>query len=222
VYGGGPSAITNRRGEFEIVGLDLSNIQTLMVKRPFKELYYTINEYGTKHDLDFNAASARAYSSSYQNSYHPPVNRNANNNGVAYGQEARTAKRAPVIRYAPGTGRVWGEVVNYSGEPIVSGTVVLQGSTAVGAITDLDGKYEFRGAPQGKQKIKFAYIGSLSQIIEVDIHPTQDVYIKVFLDENEVLLETVVVASAKYETRMAEAPVSMSVVRSSSTAQHRH
>lgn len=216
VYGGGPSAITNRRGEFEIVGLDLSNIQTLMVKRPFKELYYTINEYGTKHDLDFNAASARAYSSSYQNSYHPPVNRNANNNGVVYGQEARTAKRAPVIRYAPGTGRVWGEVVNYSGEPIVSGTVVLQGSTAVGAITDLDGKYDFRGAPQGKQKIKFAYIGSLSQIIEVDIHPTQDVYIKVFLDENEVLLETVVVTSNKATMRIAEQTVSMDVVRGSS------
>lgn len=215
VYGGGPSAITNRRGEFEIIGLDLDNIQTLMVKRPFKELYYTINEYGTKHDLDFNAASARAYSSSYPNSYQPPVNRNTTA-PVNYAENVRTAKRAPVIRYAPGTGRVYGEVVNYSGEPIVSGTVVLQGSTTVGAVTDLDGKYEFRGAPQGKQKIKFAYIGCLSQIIEVDIHPTQDVYVKVFLDENEVLLETVVVASAKYETRMAEAPVSMSVVRNSS------
>lgn len=216
VYGGGPSAITNRRGEFELIGLDLDNIQTLMVKRPAKELYYTINEYGTKHDLDFNAASARAYNSSYQNSYRPPANRNTNNNGVNYGEEVRTANRPPVIRYSPGTGRVWGEVANYNGGPILSGTVVLQGSSVVGAITDLDGKYEFRGAPQGKQKVKFAYIGCLSQVVDVDIHPTQDVYIKVFLDENAVFLDNVVVTSSKATYNIAYETVSVEVVRGSS------
>lgn len=83
---------------------------------------------------------------------------------------------------------VSGTVISADGEPLIGVSVIQLGTTS-GAVTDLDGSYNFTLLPSGQQKIRFSYTGFTSQTITVG---TQSV-IDVTLESDSELLDEVVV-----------------------------
>lgn len=80
---------------------------------------------------------------------------------------------------------VKGQVVDELGEPVIGATVVVEGSTSNGVITDIDGNYSI--AVSGKQKLVVSFIGYTSQTIS-DFSQT-----KIVLKEDSQQLDEVVV-----------------------------
>lgn len=205
VLGANESATTDKEGKFEIRGVDLSRVQTLAVRRPNKEIYYNVNEYGTNHDLNFTGG--RSYTSSTRSSYRPSYN--------TVEKCAPKIVKQPEVKYTVGTGKVKGIIVDENGEGLISASIYIdEGNNTgrIGAVTDFDGKFEISNAPQGKHNFKIAYLGYEFQTVSLDVFPTQDVTVKIFMSEKEMLLDVIVVTASKYESKMMSESVSMEVI----------
>lgn len=83
---------------------------------------------------------------------------------------------------------VRGTVTDSSGEPIIGGTVVVDGEEIRGTVTDIDGNYMLNDVP-ANGSLTFSYVGMSPQTIAVD---GRDV-IDVVLQEDAGLLDEVVV-----------------------------
>ena len=85
-----------------------------------------------------------------------------------------------------GTITVKGNVKDNNGEPVISGSVVVKGTT-IGTVTDLDGNYELRAPENGT--LVFSYVGFTTQEILI----AGKTSINVVLNEDAELLKEVVV-----------------------------
>ena len=83
---------------------------------------------------------------------------------------------------------VKGQVVDASNEPLIGVTVLIDGQTAGGTVTDFDGNYTIRVASNAT--LKFSYIGYQDQMIAVGGRSTINVQMK---EDSELLQEVVVV-----------------------------
>jgi len=83
--------------------------------------------------------------------------------------------------------KVAGTVVSQDGEPVVGATIRVLG-TEIGAVTDLDGKFNL-SCPEGKHRLRFSYVGMEAQ--ELDAKSTMRVVLK---DDAANLSEVVVTA----------------------------
>ncbi|MBK5721535.1 TonB-dependent receptor [Dysgonomonas sp. Marseille-P4677] len=81
---------------------------------------------------------------------------------------------------------VKGNVKDNNNEPIISGSVVVKGTTT-GTVTDLDGNFELKAPSNGT--LVFSYVGFTTQEISIDGKTTIDV----ILSEDAELLQEVVV-----------------------------
>ena len=96
-------------------------------------------------------------------------------------------KQAPRYDNELGTdGSVSGVVLDEQGEPMIGCSVTVVG-TSLGTVTDFNGRYSI-ALPRGKNQIKFAYVGYLSQTCSVN-GSTLNVRMK----EDELALQEVVV-----------------------------
>ncbi|MFC4673641.1 SusC/RagA family TonB-linked outer membrane protein [Dysgonomonas termitidis] len=86
-----------------------------------------------------------------------------------------------------GTITVKGNVKDSNGEPIISGSVVVKGTT-VGTVTDLDGNYELKAPENGT--LVFSYVGFTTQEILIAGKTTIDV---VMSEDAELLKEVVII-----------------------------
>ena len=84
---------------------------------------------------------------------------------------------------------VKGVVTDEAKEPLIGVNVTVKGNSAVGTITDMDGKYTL-SVSSGKNTLIFSYIGYVTQEIAVGSQNTIDV---VLLDDAQALEEVVVV-----------------------------
>ena len=92
---------------------------------------------------------------------------------------------------AYGQTRVSGTVKDSKGEPVIGAAVILQGSTSVAAMTDLDGKYTITIPASAKSpKLRANIMGYLEQIVEVGGRTVIDF---VMQEDAEELEEVVVV-----------------------------
>ena len=73
------------------------------------------------------------------------------------------------------------------GEPVIGASVAVKGIATLGAITDLDGKFEISGVPSTAKTLVVSYVGMVTQ--EVAIKPN----VKVSLEEDAEALEEVIV-----------------------------
>jgi len=73
------------------------------------------------------------------------------------------------------------------GEPVIGASVAVKGIATLGAITDLDGKFEISGVPSTAKRLVVSYVGMETK--EVAIRP----YVKVELEEDAEALEEVIV-----------------------------
>lgn len=84
---------------------------------------------------------------------------------------------------------VKGNVTDNTGEPIIGATVMEQGASGNGVITDLDGNFSLK--LKGKSnKIVISFVGMKTQVINVDGKSTVNVKL---IDENTSLNEVVVI-----------------------------
>lgn len=83
--------------------------------------------------------------------------------------------------------RVTGTVTDPSGEPLIGVTVMVDGKASTGVITDMDGHYAIAVGP--KEKIRFSYIGFVTQTIAPQGRQTVDIQMK----EDGAQLEEVVI-----------------------------
>ncbi len=88
------------------------------------------------------------------------------------------------------TQKVTGVVVSAGDEePVVGASVAVKGVATLGAITDLDGKFEISGIPASARTLVVSYVGMATT--EVTIRP----YVKVVLVEDAEVLEDVLVVA---------------------------
>ncbi|EGK00190.1 MULTISPECIES: SusC/RagA family TonB-linked outer membrane protein [Dysgonomonas] len=85
------------------------------------------------------------------------------------------------------TTRISGTVVDSNGEPVISASVVVKGTTT-GTITDLDGKFSIN-VPEGNNVLVFSLIGMKT----METKPVQNM--KVVLQSDENILDEVVVTA---------------------------
>ena len=84
--------------------------------------------------------------------------------------------------------KVTGVVTSASdGEPVIGASVAVKGISTLGAVTDLDGKFEISGVPSTAKTLVISYVGMKTQ--EVAIRSN----VKVALEEDAEALEEVIV-----------------------------
>jgi hypothetical protein len=93
-----------------------------------------------------------------------------------------------------------------SGEPIMFGTVVLEG-TDFGTNTDIDGFFSFSNLEDGSYTIQVSYVGYDTQTLDVEVKGGNIVYRRIMLVEGGVQLDVVQI-SARKEKSKSEVKVS--------------
>jgi len=98
-----------------------------------------------------------------------------------------------------------------SNETLIGVNVSVEGTT-LGAVTDIDGKYEIALEP-GKYKLIFSYVGydniTKDIVLKENQHFTQDVN----MGELQSMLDEVVVTSSKFERKIGEETVSIDIIK---------
>ena len=98
----------------------------------------------------------------------------------------------PVLLHAQGTGRITGVVVDSgSGQPVASATVTVVG-TALGNVTDTEGRYSIGGVPAGTQEVRVQRIGFRPRSASVAVAEGQTLALNFQLLTQMVQLEAVV------------------------------
>lgn len=96
-------------------------------------------------------------------------------------------------------------------EPLFGVTVQLKGTTK-GTATDFDGKYEL-SLPAGEHTLVFSYIGMQTKEVSITLSENKpNITTLVYMEENMVVGETVVVTSGKYAKKIEESTVSVDVI----------
>lgn len=98
-----------------------------------------------------------------------------------------------------------------NGEPLADATIR---STNAGIQSDDRGEYSLN-LVAGTYDIQFSYIGFTQKTIKVTVLQGEMLTLDVSLDENATILQTTTVTAGKYETPLAEATVSLEVVKPS-------
>ncbi|MEO1515124.1 MAG: TonB-dependent receptor [Bacteroidota bacterium] len=87
-----------------------------------------------------------------------------------------------------------------SGEPIIYGTVQLQGTT-MGASTDLNGFFTMPKVPAGKYTLVATYIGYDSVAVDIEVKENTIVYRRLNMSEGGIDLDVVQVSAEKAKAR---------------------
>ncbi|MBP3203006.1 MAG: SusC/RagA family TonB-linked outer membrane protein [Bacteroidales bacterium] len=91
---------------------------------------------------------------------------------------------------ARGGRTVTGQVVDQNNDPLIGAGVVVEGQSAIGAVTDFDGNYSLT-VPEDATQLRFSYIGMADQVVDI----AGRTVINVTLAEDANLLEGVVVTA---------------------------
>jgi len=97
--------------------------------------------------------------------------------------------------FAQGSGSIKGRVVdNETGSPLFGANVVVQ-NTSLGASTDLDGRFNIRSVPAGKQTLRVSYIGYVAVTREVTVGENEALAQDFRLEARALTGQTVVVTA---------------------------
>ena len=94
-------------------------------------------------------------------------------------------------------------------EGLISATV---NAGVNGTYTDIDGTYELVLKP-GEYTLEISYVGYETIVQDIQLQPDQTLVLDFELDESKTLLETATVTGSRYEQRLAEATVSIGVIK---------
>lgn len=98
-------------------------------------------------------------------------------------------------------GTVRGNVLDKnSGEPILFGTVLLEG-TDFGTSTDYEGFFSFGKVPPGNYQLVVSYLGYDSFSLDIVVKNGSNIYERIFLEEGGIDLGVIQVSAAKQNAR---------------------
>ena len=104
-------------------------------------------------------------------------------------------------------------VYKKSGEHIPFINITLQGTT-IGTMTDATGHFFLRNLPEGKFTLAVSGIGFKKSEHEVVLAAGKSIEVNVEMEEDQILLETVVISANRNETNRKEAPSIINVISS--------
>ena len=90
------------------------------------------------------------------------------------------------------TGNLIGSVTDAKKEPLIGATVKVDG-TALGAATDIDGKYIIKDVPVGKQTLTVTFVGHVQQSVPIEVKEGTNLVTEVKLKDDAMMLSDVVV-----------------------------
>lgn len=94
---------------------------------------------------------------------------------------------------------VKGTVTDDTGFTVIGGTVIVEGNSDIGTVTDIDGNYTLNNVPSDAS-LQFSYVGMKSQVVPVNGQTTINVVMR---SDTELLDEVVVIGYGTTSTRMA-------------------
>jgi outer membrane receptor protein involved in Fe transport len=98
-----------------------------------------------------------------------------------------------------------------SNETLIGVNIAVENST-VGAVSDVDGKYELKLAP-GKYNVTYSYVGYDNIVKNITLKVNQVENLDVFMGELQSMLDEVVVTTSKFERKIGEESVSIDVIK---------
>ena len=104
-----------------------------------------------------------------------------------------------------------GTVTNAVTKESLPGVNITLSSTQ-GVTSDLDGNYVISVTP-GKVKLTFSYVGFTPVVENCDVKKGDLITINVAMNEESMVIEGVVVSAGKYEQKLSDVTVSMSVLK---------
>ena len=108
-------------------------------------------------------------------------------------------------------GIIKGQVSNGKNNETLPGVnIILDEKT--GVTTDVNGVYEFKVNP-GKVKLTYKFIGFSEVIKTYDVKPGKEILADIEMFEESMLIEGVVVSAGKFEQKLSDVTVSMSVMK---------
>jgi iron complex outermembrane receptor protein len=108
-------------------------------------------------------------------------------------------------------GIIKGHVSNGKNNETLPGVnIILDEKT--GVTTDVNGVYEFKVNP-GKVKLTYKFIGFSEVIKTFDVKPGKEILADIEMFEESMLIEGVVVSAGKFEQKISDVTVSMSVMK---------
>ena len=116
--------------------------------------------------------------------------------------------------FAQGIGSIMGKVTDTkSGEALSSINVRVKG-TALGTMTDLDGKYTVRNVPEGMYTVVFSAVGfTMTEVSNVEVKANETTIADAALTAVAIPLgETLVYGASLRPERITEAPAAVSVI----------
>lgn len=99
---------------------------------------------------------------------------------------------------------VSGTVTDQTGISVIGATIVIEGNTSVGTVTDIDGNYTLENVPSNAT-LQISYVGYRTQSIPVNGRAVIDLQMQV---DSELLDEVVVIGYGTTSTRMAVGAIS--------------
>jgi len=109
------------------------------------------------------------------------------------------------------TATIFGNVYDSQDSEFLIGVNIFNENN-IGTITDVDGNFSLK-LPLGKQKIIFKYIGYQRVVREVFLKSNDSVKIEVALNSITNQLDELVISANKYEEKLGNVPISMSVIK---------
>jgi outer membrane receptor protein involved in Fe transport len=115
--------------------------------------------------------------------------------------------------FAQDTGTLKGVVKDKaSGETVIGANVVLESDKGRGAATDFDGKFSLV-LPAGKQNVLITSIGYAPKTVSVSINAGATTELNIEIEIESEQLEMVIVSAGKFEQRIEDLTVSVSVIK---------
>jgi outer membrane receptor for ferrienterochelin and colicins len=108
--------------------------------------------------------------------------------------------------------RIFGRVIDkITKEPIPSIAVTIEGTT-IGASTDLSGRYELKNPPRGRSTLVVSGMGYKTIEQSLRLRRGETLEINFEMEDDPIMLETVVVSANRAETKRQESPVIVNVI----------
>lgn len=104
-----------------------------------------------------------------------------------------------------------GKIINNSSKETLPGVNVIL-NTTTGVVTDINGNYSIK-VNAGKIKLTYKYIGFASKEVTYTVTAGQKLTADVAMTEESMIIEGVVVSAGKFEQKISDVTISMSVLR---------
>lgn len=105
-----------------------------------------------------------------------------------------------------------GHVIGLSDRKHIPHVNIVVKGTAIGTATDISGHYFLKNIPVGKYTLVASILGYKSKEVEISCETGKTIEVNIELEEDVVLLNSVVVSANRNETDRKEAPVIVSVI----------